>query len=79
MIYCKDKFDEKYLIDDDFNVKGSTDSGIKIIENIIEDLIPFAPEKGSPTLSLIKELKNNNFTILDSELPVLEQVDDIIY
>ena len=79
MIYCKDKFDEKYMLDDELNIKGSSSSGIKIIEMLIEKLEPFAPEKGSPTLTLIDELKKNGFEIINFELPLIEQVEDIVY
>lgn len=79
MIYCEDKFNEKYIISDNFKVKGSSESGIKIIEILIENLEPFAPEKGSPTLALVKSLKQNNFKILDSELPIIEQMDDTVF
>lgn len=78
MIYCQDKFEEKYIIDDDFKVKGSANSGIKIIEMLIEDL-SFAPEDGSPTLTLENKLKQNNFKILDLELPIIEQLEDTVY
>lgn len=79
MIYCKDKFDEKYILDDELNVRGSSEAGTKIIKMLIEKLEPFAPEKGSPTLNLIEELKKNGFIIIDSELPIIEQVKDIVY
>ena len=79
MIYCKDKFNEEYLIDDNLNVKGTADSGIRIIEIIIETLEPFAPEKGSPTLAVVAALKKYNFKIIKSELPFIEQLDDTVY
>lgn len=79
MIYCEDKFNEKYIISDNFKVKGSLNSGIKIIETLIEALEPFKPENGSPTLALIEKLKQNNFKILDSELPIIEQAEDVVY
>ena len=79
MIYCKDKFNEEFLIDDNLRVKGTSDSGIKIIEMIIEKLEPFAPEKGSPTLIVINALKKNNFEVIKSELPIIEQLDNVVY
>lgn len=79
MIYCEDKFNEKYIISDNFKVKGSLNSGIKIIEILIESIEPFKPEKGSPTLALIEKLKQNNFKILDSELPIIEQAEDVVF
>ena len=78
MIYCQDKFDEKYIINDEFKVKGSADSGIKIIEMLINEL-SFAPEDGSPTLALEEELKKNDFKILDSELPLDEQIGTVVF
>lgn len=79
MIYCKDKFNEEFLIDDNLRVKGTSNSGIKIIEMIIEKLEPFAPENGSPTLIVVEALKKNNFKIIKSELPIMEQLDDVVY
>lgn len=79
MIYCEDKFGERYIISDNFKVKGSLNSGIKIIEILIEAIEPFKPENGSPTLALIEKLKQNNFKILDSELPIIEQAEDVVY
>lgn len=79
MIYCKDKFNEEYIIDDNLNVKGTADSGIRIIEMIIEKLEPFAPEKGSPTLIVVEALKKYNFDVIKSELPFTEQLEDVVY
>lgn len=77
MIYCKNKIG-RILIDDEFNIKATSQTNIDLIEIIKKDL-KLAPENGSPTYILANELKIFGFTILDLKLPPIEQIDEIIY
>ena len=79
MIYLEDRFGEKYYISDDFKIGASNKTGLKLIQMAIEELRPFKPENGSPTLLLIELLKKYNFKVLDYELPIDEQIEGTIF
>lgn len=79
MIYFKDKFNNKYMVDDNFNIRGSSKSGLSIVKMIIDELKPFKPENGSPSLAVKSELENFKFEIIDFELPINEQIEGTIF
>lgn len=79
MIYLKDNLEETYFIDDDLTIKGTSEVGTRIIYAYIEQLKPFKPENGSPTLLLKNLLEDKGFKIIDFELPIIEQVESIVY
>lgn len=79
MIFCKNKIG-KVLIDDVFNVNATSKINIDIVKILIKDLEgKIAPENGSPTYMLVEELKKFGFEILDVELPIIEQLENIVY
>ena len=77
MIYCENKVG-RVLIDDEFNIKSTSQTNIDFIEIIKKDL-KLAPENGSPTYILANELKKFGFIMLDVQLPDIEQVENMVY
>ena len=77
MIFCENKIG-KVLIDDEFNIQATKKTNIDLIKIIIKDL-KLAPENGSPTYILANELKQFDFLLLDVQLPLQEQLANIVY
>lgn len=77
MIYCENKIG-KVIIDDEFNIKATAQTNIDLVETIKKDL-NLSPENGSPTYILANELKKYGFVILDINLPIFEQVENMVY
>lgn len=77
MIYCENKIG-RVLIDDEFNIKATSQTNIDFIEIIKKDL-KLAPENGSPTYILANELKQFDFLLLDVQLPLQEQLANMVY
>ena len=77
MIFCEDKIG-KVLIDDEFNIQATKKTNIDLIKIIIKDL-KLAPENGSPTYILANELKQFDFLLLDVQLPLQEQLANMVY
>ena len=77
MIYCENKIG-RVLIDDEFNIKATSQTNIDFIEIIKKDL-KLAPENGSPTYILANELKKFGFLLLDVQLPLQEQLANMVY
>ena len=77
MIFCENKIG-KVLIDDEFNIQATKKTNIDLIKIIIKDL-KLAPENGSPTYILANELKKFGFLLLDVQLPLQEQLANMVY
>ena len=77
MIFCENKIG-KVLIDDEFNIQATKKTNIDLIRIIIKDL-KLAPENGSPTYILANELKQFDFLLLDVQLPLQEQLANMVY
>lgn len=77
MIFCENKIG-KVLIDDEFNIQATKKTNIDLIKIIIKDL-KLAPENGSPTYILANELKQFDFLLLDVQLPLQEQLANMVY
>ena len=77
MIFCENKIG-KVLIDDEFNIQKTKKTNIDLIKIIIKDL-KLAPENGSPTYILANELKQFDFLLLDVQLPLQEQLANMVY
>ena len=79
MIYCENKLG-RALIDDEFNVNVTNKTNLKFIKTIMNELQgKLAPENGSPTYILANELKQFDFLSLDVQLPLQEQLANIVY
>ena len=68
----------KVLIDDEFNIQATKKTNIDLIKIIIKDL-KLASENGSPTYILANELKQFDFLLLDVQLPLQEQLANMVY
>ena len=77
MIFCENKIG-KVLIDDEFNIQATKKTNIDLIKIIIKDL-KLATENGSPTYILANELKQFDFLLLDVQLPLQEQLANMVY
>ena len=77
MIFCENKIG-KVLIDDEFNIQATKKTNIDLIKIIIKDL-KLAPENGSPTYILANKLKQFDFLLLDVQLPLQEQLANMVY